>query len=105
MAVILHVTKGACALLRYITLEHHPNDSRIVIKDDGICQSLTSRMGTGGGNVPIVLAIHEADGQNVTLMKDTAYALVTGGGKPGQGYPCVLIVNGEADNTDREKIL
>lgn len=41
--------------MRCITLEHHPNDSRIRIKEDGICQSLTSRMGTGGGNVPLVL--------------------------------------------------
>lgn len=35
--------------MKHITLEHHPNDSRIIIKEDGICQSLTSRMGTGGG--------------------------------------------------------
>lgn len=42
--------------MNYIALEHHPNDSRIRISDDGICQSLTSRMGTGGGNVPLVLA-------------------------------------------------
>ena len=47
--------------MRFITLEHHPNDSRVLIKDDGICQSLTSRMGTGGGNVPIVLQIDEED--------------------------------------------
>ena len=32
-----------------LILDHHPNDSRIKIKDDDICQSLTSRMGTGGG--------------------------------------------------------
>lgn len=35
--------------MKYIILEHHPNDSRLRIADDGICQSLTSRMGTGGG--------------------------------------------------------
>ena len=40
---------------KVIVLEHHPNDSRILIKEDGICQSLTSRMGTGGGNLPLVL--------------------------------------------------
>ena len=39
--------------------EHHPNDSRLKIAEDGICQTLNSRMGTGGGNVPIVLSIHE----------------------------------------------
>lgn len=35
--------------MKYIILEHHPNDSRLTIVNDGICQSLTSRMGTGGG--------------------------------------------------------
>ena len=43
--------------MKVIVLEHHPNDSRIKIVDDGICQSLTSRMGTGGGNVPLVIVI------------------------------------------------
>ena len=38
-----------------LVIENHPNDSRIKIHDDGICQSLTSRMGTGGGNVPLVM--------------------------------------------------
>lgn len=39
----------------YINLEYHPNDSRLKIADDEICQTLTTRMGTGGGNIPIVL--------------------------------------------------
>ena len=63
MAVILRVIKGAYALLKFIALEHHPNDSRILIKEDGVCQSLTTRMGTGGGNVPLILAIHETEEQ------------------------------------------
>lgn len=52
-------------------------------------------MGTGGGNVPIVIAIHEADGQDITMQDDVAYSLVTGGGKPGQGYPCVMVIEDE----------
>lgn len=80
-------------------LEHHPNDSRLKISEDGICQTLNQRMGTGGGNVPLILAIHEADGQNATMMEEVAYALVTGGGKPGQGYPCVLIRKNETANS------
>lgn len=44
----------------YIALEHHPNDSRIKIVEDGICQSLSARMGTGGNNVPLILQINEA---------------------------------------------
>ena len=45
--------------MKYMVIENHPADSRVKIKDDGICQSLTSRMGTGGGNVPLILQIDE----------------------------------------------
>ena len=38
-------------------LENHPADSIVKIKKDGVCQTLTSRMGTGGGNVPMVIDI------------------------------------------------
>ena len=44
-----------------VLLEHHPNDSRLRITDDGICQTLNSRMGTGGGNVPLVMEIDDDD--------------------------------------------
>ena len=44
-----------------LVVENHPADSRVKIHDDGICQSLTGRMGTGGGNVPLVLIKHEED--------------------------------------------
>lgn len=47
--------------MKAIVIENHPADSRVKIKDDGICQSLTSRMGTGGGNVPLVMIIDETD--------------------------------------------
>ena len=38
-----------------IALEHHPNDSRIKLSEDNCCQTLTSRCGTGGGNVPLLM--------------------------------------------------
>lgn len=47
--------------MRYMILEHHPNDSRVRIPDDDICQTLSSRMGTGGGNVPLVMEIDDTD--------------------------------------------
>lgn len=46
---------------KYIPIENHPADSRVKMADDDICQSLTSRMGTGGGNVPLILQIYETD--------------------------------------------
>lgn len=36
-------------------VENHPNDSRARIDPDGIVQTLSSRMGTGGNNTPFVL--------------------------------------------------
>lgn len=38
-----------------IAVENHPNDSRVKLSEDGNVQALTSRMGTGDGNVPLVL--------------------------------------------------
>ena len=37
-----------------LSIDHHPADSRIGVRDDGKCQTLCSRAGTGGGNVPLV---------------------------------------------------
>ena len=59
MVEIRLVTKGVYALLKYINLEYHPADSRIRIADDEICQTLTSRMGTGGGNIPLILYVKQ----------------------------------------------
>ena len=36
-----------------LALENHPTDSRVKISEDGKVQTLTSRMGTGGMNVPL----------------------------------------------------
>lgn len=38
-----------------IALENHPADSRVKISEAGKVQTLTSRCGTGGGNVPMVM--------------------------------------------------
>ena len=45
---------GAQGAIAY-AVENHPNDSRVSIDESGRCQTLTSRMGTGGGNVPLVM--------------------------------------------------
>ena len=37
------------------SIENHPADSRVDIDESGKVQTLTSRMGTGGGNVPLVM--------------------------------------------------
>lgn len=38
-----------------VALDYHPADSRIGIREPGKCQMLTSQMGTGGNNVPLLL--------------------------------------------------
>ena len=40
-----------------VALENHPLDSRVKLAEDGNVQTLTSRMGTGGNNVPLVMKI------------------------------------------------
>ena len=36
-------------------LEHHPQDSRVKIADDGVVQTLNAKMGMGGNNVPLLM--------------------------------------------------
>ena len=43
-----------------VALENHPADSRVKLSGDGRVQTLTSRMGTGGGNVPMVMSREDA---------------------------------------------
>jgi DNA (cytosine-5)-methyltransferase 1 len=38
-----------------LVIENHANDSRVNIREDNTVQTLTGRMGTGGGNVPLVM--------------------------------------------------
>ena len=36
-------------------LEHHPQDSRIKLTEDDVVQTLSAKMGMGGGNVPLLM--------------------------------------------------
>lgn len=60
------------------------NQNHATITDNGICPTLSASMGLGGGYVPMVLAIHEASGQDITVLDETAYALVVGGASQGK---------------------
>ena len=42
-------------LFQPLSIENHPADSRVNLDSSGKVQTLTSRMGTGGGNVPMVM--------------------------------------------------
>ena len=45
-----------------VAIENHPADSRVKLDESGQIQTLTSRMGTGGGNVPMIMEEPKAYG-------------------------------------------
>ena len=65
------------------SIENHPADSRVDIDESGKVQTLTSRMGTGGGNVPMVMVYrkgtrpHSADEAQKWESADVANTLNT----------------------------
>jgi DNA (cytosine-5)-methyltransferase 1 len=44
----------AAVKIQPLSIENHPTDGRIKIREDEKCQTLCSRAGTGGNNVPLV---------------------------------------------------
>ena len=64
----------------FIAVENHPTDSRVTVSEDGKVQTLTSRMGTGGNNVPLVMKIRcgcEGGGKGPLIQKDKSATLAT----------------------------
>lgn len=57
--------------MKFIALEHHPNDSRVKIDESGVCQSLSARMGTGGNNVPLVIQIRDEAADSVGVKSES----------------------------------
>ncbi|GHU82164.1 DNA methyltransferase [Clostridia bacterium] len=67
-----------------VVIENHPADSRVKIAEDGIVQTLPSRMGTGGGNVPLVMNERQ---YALTVGEDVANTLT---GTDYKGPQCVF---------------
>lgn len=59
-------SKSSHCVVGTVSIENHPADSRVNIDDSGKVQTLTSRMGTGGGNVPMVMEPVAYNGENIT---------------------------------------
>ena len=51
-------------------IENHPADSRVKISYNGVVQTLSSRMGTGGGNVPLCIG---TDNPEIAGTLDASY--------------------------------
>lgn len=61
-----------------VVIENHPADSRITLDTSGKVQTLTSRMGTVGGNVPLTLKIRsgcEGGGKGVLVQDNMSATL------------------------------
>lgn len=74
-----------------IILENHAQDSRVDICKDGIVPTLTNRMGTGGGNVPMVM---EAMAFHITqdpISMEISPCLTQGNSNTGQATIGVVI--------------
>ena len=56
------------------SIENHPADSRVDIDESGMVQTLTSRIGTGGGNVQMVLEPKGFEMQAFGKYKDSGIA-------------------------------
>jgi DNA (cytosine-5)-methyltransferase 1 len=81
--------------------ENHANDSRVKIREDGTVQTLTQRMGAGGGNVPLVMQPVGVDAYNFTTtghqnqngeftLGEVANTLNTNGNASGRNAPIVM---------------
>ena len=67
-----------CVIDNIVSLENHPTDSRIEVSKDEKVQTLTSRMGTGGNNVPLILKVRsgcEGGGKGALIQEDKSATL------------------------------
>ena len=61
-----------------VVVENHPADGRVTLDRSGKVQALTSRMGTGGNNVPLTLKIrsgYEGGGKGALIQDDMSATL------------------------------
>ncbi len=69
-----------CVVTAY-PIENHPNDSRAKICEDGVVQTLSGRMGTGGNNTPLVM-------ESVIPFDTTQITSPNNWSHPEPGAPC-----------------
>ena len=83
----------------YKIIENHPNDSRVKFREDDVFQTLSSRMGTGGGNVPMVMNVEGVGvNENIAGTLDANYFKGCGE-RGGKERTAVCVGNGQLDQT------
>jgi DNA (cytosine-5)-methyltransferase 1 len=74
-----------------VAIENHPADSRIKVSEDGIVQTLPCRMGTGGGNVPLVASFMGGQGTDAgSIAYSETVAPTIRGQAGGNSVPMVM---------------
>lgn len=86
-----------------VVIENHPTDGRVKISEDNTVQTLTSRMGTGGGNVPLLMDNQKTYDVRFTsegtintranvYESDTSRTIDTGGNTPDSNQGGIVVV-------------
>ena len=80
--------QGYLCVLEAYSIENHPADSRVDIDESGMVQTLTSRMGTGGGNVQMVMEpiLLESNQNHATVQTNGISTTLTASMGMGGGY-------------------
>ena len=68
-----------------MAIENHPKDSRVKLSENGIVQTLSAAMGTGGGNTPMVLECYSQDAYDRYTPNEVAATIKNTGGVYGGG--------------------
>ena len=84
VAQTVSATYGKGGNNQTFVVENHPSDSRVKLDESGTMQTLTGRMGTGGGNVPLI--INERC-STISVNSEIANALM---GSDYKGVQCVF---------------
>lgn len=87
-----------------VLIDNHPADSRVEIVKDDVCQTLSARMGTGGGNVPLLMEItNECYSQSgfADYKENNCGTLRASGGDLGGGSENLVISDKVSNLTDR----
>ena len=71
-----------------VPIENHPNDSRAKLCEDGVVQTLSGRMGTGGNNTPLVMERRFSDIR--VSDTDISPTIEAGVGDGGNNLPMVM---------------
>lgn len=83
---------------RVYAVENHAQDSRVSLRPDNTVQTLAGRMGTGGGNVPLVLVpCYEQSAYDKYSLSEQAGTLKATGGNYGGGSENLVLVPCKGD--------